>query len=157
KAGTVAAALVEDFSRGTEPLALEICQLAQIAPKSRPGKVGAREGEALYKAIQETKIMGPPTNCNSPIREGLIPKGLEWGGSGAEFYAATTRPPAVYRGIPFQIEVGIAYGGKLPGDQPCDLYRYANRVPLLYQQSACGVTKAVMSAGWRNYGLSQPK
>ena len=34
-----------------------------------------------------------------------------------EFYAAATRPPAVYRGNPFQIEVGLAYGGEAPTRQ----------------------------------------
>src|SRR5690606_35212098 len=32
----------------------------------------------------------------------------------AEFYVAATRPPAVYRGNPFQIEVALAYGGTSP-------------------------------------------
>jgi DNA topoisomerase VI subunit B len=154
---TVSLALQTDFSRVTDKLASEICEKAKISPNAKPQKVATLEAEALYKAMQEVKIMAPPTNCISPIGEELIRRGLESGVEGAEFYAATTRPPAVYRGIPFQIEVGIAYGGKLPGDEPCDLYRFANRVPLLYQQSACGVTKAVMGAGWRNYGLSQPK
>ena len=31
-----------------------------------------------------------------------------------EFYAAATRPPNVYRGNPFQIEVGLAYGATAP-------------------------------------------
>lgn len=158
---TLKEALCEDFSRVSATVADEICQKAEIPPDARPQKVAAHEVESLYKAIQETKIMAPPTNCLSPIGADLIQRGLESGVPGAEFYAATTRPPAVYRGIPFQIEVGIAYGGALSksasADAPCDLYRFANRVPLLYQQSACGISKAVMNAGWRNYGLSQPK
>src|SRR5690606_37276934 len=43
----------------------------------------------------------------------LILKGLHQVVPG-EFYAAATRPPSVYRGNPFQIEVGLAYGGTAP-------------------------------------------
>ncbi|HYV45679.1 MAG TPA: DNA topoisomerase VI subunit B [Myxococcaceae bacterium] len=73
------------------------------------------------------------------------------------FITSVTRPPRVYRGNPFQIEVGLAYGGPLPGDRPVELYRFANRVPLLFQRGACGVTEAVLRTDWRNYELSQPK
>jgi DNA topoisomerase VI subunit B len=63
----------------------------------------------------------------------------------------------VYRGNPFQIEIGIAFGGELPREEPSRVIRFANRVPLLYQQSACCAFKAVAETAWRNYGLSQPK
>ncbi|MEM1013934.1 MAG: DNA topoisomerase VI subunit B, partial [Planctomycetota bacterium] len=72
-------------------------------------------------------------------------------------YTASTRSPAVYRGNPFQIEAAIAYGGDLPGDQQARIIRFANRVPLLYQQSACCAFKSVVETGWKNYGLSQPR
>jgi DNA topoisomerase VI subunit B len=73
------------------------------------------------------------------------------------FIATVTRPPKVYRGNPFQIEVGLAYGGDWPADRSIELYRFANRVPLLFQRSACGMTEAVIKTDWRNYLLSQPK
>ncbi len=37
------------------------------------------------------------------------------------------------------------------------LVRFANRVPLLYQQSACATYKAVSSLNWRQYGLTQTR
>jgi DNA topoisomerase VI subunit B len=76
---------------------------------------------------------------------------------GAEFYAATTRKPAIYRGNPFQIEVGLAWGGRLEADSIARVIRFANRVPLQYQLSACSSTKAVMDVGWKSYGLQQSK
>ena len=33
--------------------------------------------------------------------------------------------------------------------------RFANRVPLLYQQSSCCIFKSVVDTDWRRYGLSQ--
>ena len=73
------------------------------------------------------------------------------------FIATVTRPPKVYRGNPFQVEVGLAYGGSWPADKPIELFRFANRVPLLFQRSACGMTEAIVRTDWRNYLLSQPK
>jgi DNA topoisomerase-6 subunit B len=73
------------------------------------------------------------------------------------FIATVTRPPKVYRGNPFQVEVGLAYGGSWPADKPIELFRFANRVPLLFQRGACGTTEAIVKTDWRNYMLSQPK
>jgi DNA topoisomerase-6 subunit B len=112
--------------------------------------------DKLYRAIQQVKIMNPPTDCISPIGEDLIKAGLKKELE-AEIFIATTRPPSVYRGNPFQIEAGIAYGGKLPADDLAQVLRFANRVPLLYQQSACCIFKTVQSMDWRNYGLEQAR
>ena len=77
---------------------------------------------------------------------------------GHEYVIATvTRPPRVYRGNPFQVEVGLAFGGSWPADKQVELFRFANRVPLLFQRGACGITEAVVKTDWRNYLLSQPK
>jgi len=73
------------------------------------------------------------------------------------FIATVTRPPRVYRGNPFQVEVGLAFGGSWPADKQVELFRFANRVPLLFQRGACGITEAVVKTDWRNYLLSQPK
>jgi DNA topoisomerase-6 subunit B len=70
---------------------------------------------------------------------------------------AVTRPPAIYRGNPFQVECGILYSKELPGDELAKVFRFANRVPLLYQASACAMFKAVVSAPWRSYEVQQAK
>jgi DNA topoisomerase-6 subunit B len=62
----------------------------------------------------------------------------------------------VYSGNPFQVEVGIVYGGCLPKDKQVKILRFTNRIPLLYQQGDCAVTKAIESIDWRRYGLEQP-
>ena len=100
--------------------------------------------------------MGPPTNCLSPIGVKTMLKGLEQGLE-PDFITASSRPPSVYRGRPFVIEAGIAFGGNLPADEPSRVYRFANRVPLQYQQSACASFKAVLEMNWKNYSLQQPR
>ncbi|MEN6495534.1 MAG: DNA topoisomerase VI subunit B [Thermoguttaceae bacterium] len=102
--------LTNSFSRVSPQIAKKICDTAKVSTRANPKRIGRNEADALYKAIQQTKIPAPATDCICPIGEELILKGLHKMVP-AEFYAAATRPPAVYRGNPFVIEVGLAYGG----------------------------------------------
>jgi DNA topoisomerase-6 subunit B len=208
------------FSRVSSNSASEILSKVAWSRKPvRPRALGENRqmAEELHKAIAETKLMSPPTNCLSPIGDELMRKGLvsflnvieSEGESGDEnaqldldsagmkgstrraakaetkpaapvetppfvpdapaeegvekikghnyFIATVTRSPKVYRGNPFQVEVGLAYGGSWPPDKTIELFRFANRVPLLFQRGACGITEAIVRTDWRNYLLSQPK
>jgi DNA topoisomerase-6 subunit B len=149
-------ALQRDFSRVSQKVAGEICAAANLRPESNPRSIAVNEAERLFKAINSVKIMSPPTNCLSPIGEEQVLSGLKKV-IDASFCTAVTRAPSVYRGNPFQVEVGMAYGGSLPADELVDLLRFANRVPLQYQQSGCAITKAVLGVDWRSYGLSQSR
>ena len=153
KARTVKGCLQSDFSRVSARVASEILEKAKVAENARPSRIARDEADRLLHAIQNTKIMNPPTDCISPIGEELIQQGLRR--INADFYTSITRPPSVYRGNPFLIEVGIAYGGDLPEEGAVRLLRYANRVPLLHQQGACAISSAVSETSWKNYGLSQ--
>jgi len=108
---TVAQFLTTKFSRVSSGIARKLCSVAKISTRANTRRIGRKEADALYQAIQATRISPPATDCISPIGEELILKGLHQVVPG-EFYAAATRPPAVYRGNPFQIEVGLAYGGQ---------------------------------------------
>ena len=156
KANTVSGFLQAEFSRVSPAVAKEICDKAMLDMKTKPSKVEVPQVEAMYKAIQTTKIMSPPTDCLIPIGEEALQKGLKKEVA-AEFYTAVTRPPAVYRGNPFQIEVGLAFGGALESEELVKVMRFANRVPLLYQQGSCASYNAVVDTMWRNYGLGQSK
>jgi len=176
KSHTAAGFLATDFCRVSPALADEMCKAAKVSPNTKPREIKNQAAEVLYKTIQTTKIMAPPTNCISPIGERAILSGLYKQIKG-EFYTAVSRPPAVYRGNPFIIEAGLAYGHppenqekprqpampKAEGEHEDDdtelarVIRYANRVPLLYQQSACSTFKAVLSTTWRNYGVTQSR
>jgi len=153
---TLQAFLTQEFSRVGPGTAKDICENAAILPTTKPKDMTREMIEKLVEGIKKTKIIAPPTDCISPIGEDLLEKGLRKE-INAEFYCATTRPPSVYRGNPFIVEAGIAYGGKQPAEEPARLLRYANRVPLLYQQGACAVSKAVLGTGWKNYGLNQSR
>ena len=133
---------------------------------------------------RRSRSLLPCADCVSPIGEQRIAEGLHKEFD-ASFFTVTTRLPAVYRGNPFQIEVGLAYGqaagthlvldeiGHIHkttcqrqnanpeleprADEPAHLLRFANRVPLLYDQEGCAITKAVMETNWHAYGLEQGK
>ena len=145
-----------EFCRVGPNVAKEICSKAGLTDRTWIKAVEHQDAEKLYDAIQKVRIMSPPTNCLVPIGSKSLLAGL-LKEVRAEFFTATCRPPAVYRGNPFQIEVGLAYGGSLPGDDHARILRFANRVPLLYQQSACCSFKAAIEASWKNYGLTQPR
>ena len=154
KARTIASFLTNDFSRIGTGTAKEVCKMAGIDPKISPKRVEIADSEKIFKALQKAKLMRPPLDCLSPLGEDLLIKGLKKEFN-AEFYSAITRPPEVYRGNPFQVECGIAYGGEISPDSQVKLLRVSNRVPLLYQEGDCAITKAVVSTDWKRYGLQQ--
>lgn len=98
------------FSRMSPAISKVVCDQAKVSIRTAPAKLEREEVERIYKAIQTTKIPNPSTDCLSPIGEELLLKALHQVIPG-EFYTAATRPPAVYRGNPFQVEVALAYGG----------------------------------------------
>lgn len=133
----------------------EICKAAGLDTEMLPSELTRDQTKKLLDAFKKVKIMAPPTDCLSPIGEELIYKGLEKEFN-VDFIATTTRSPSVFSGNPFVVEVGIAYGGVLQKDDRIDIMRFANRVPLLYQQGGCASTHAVEGIKWKQYGLNQP-
>ncbi len=143
------------FSRIGSQTAKEICKKAGIAPEADPHILKLEEAKRLHEAFTKVKILAPPTDCLSPITEELIRKGIAKEHT-VDFIETTTRPASVHSGHPFLVEAGIAYGGNLPKEEKVELLRFANRVPLLYQQGACAITHAVENINWKNYSLERP-
>ena len=183
---TLSQFLVDEFSCVGRKTALNIIEQAgkPLSDRSYPRHIARVQATALHRAIQKTHVLAPRADCIVPIGEKQLLEGLHKE-LAANFYTVATRPAAAYRGNPFQVEVAIAYGrpdevgievdesghmhernvqeksiaeqliaGK---DEPVRLLRFANRVPLLYQQSSCAITKAAMQTNWHAYGLHQQK
>jgi len=178
--------LENEFSRVGRKTAREIVKHTRhrLTERSLPKRIAHVQAQALYRAIKKVPVTAPRTDCIVPIGEARLYEGMHKE-IDAGFYIVKTRPPAVYRGNPFQVEVGLAWGrpggaglavdagGRihkaahhqrdasealaLKADEPARLLRFANRVPLLYQQDGCAITKAVLQTNWRSYGLQQPK
>ncbi|MFC1787232.1 DNA topoisomerase VI subunit B, partial [Halobacteriota archaeon] len=132
----------------------DICKAAAIDLDEIPANLSHDQAKHLLGAFRKVRIQAPPTDCLSPIGEDQIHKGL-----GKEYYvdfvSTTTRAATVHSGNPFIVEAGIAFGGSLHKDDRIEILRFANKVPLLYQQGGCAITHAIGNVNWRNYELNQ--
>ncbi len=147
--------LKHNFSGVSSRAAKEILGIADIEEGRTPKRIKPEEAKAMITAFQTVKLLKPPMDCLSPIEDLLIKKGLSKA-IDSRFASTVTRDPAVSQGNPFQIEVGLVFGGDLSSEGPIEILRFANRVPLMYQQGGCLLTKALEAVNWKSYGLEQP-
>ncbi|MFA7236836.1 MAG: DNA topoisomerase VI subunit B [Phycisphaeraceae bacterium] len=154
--GTLYNFLQEKFSRISPGKAGDFCKAIGAHSRTKVGDVTPAQVEKLFKEFGEARLPPPPTDCLAPIGVRQLLAGMLKGVK-AEFYAASSRSPEIYSGRPFQIEAAIAFGGELPSNETARVIRFANRVPLLFQQSGCSSFKSVIETGWRNYNLTQPR
>ena len=155
---TVGEFLQHDLAGVSPRAAREILSAAGLKSPSRTADVHGESLENLLAAMHSVTLVAPTAESLSPIGPMLIKRGLRnvLGEVRPEFYAPpVSRPPRIRAGFPFLVEVGLVYGGGLPAEQPVQLLRFANRVPLLFQQGACAITNAVQNLEWRRYGLEQ--
>jgi DNA topoisomerase-6 subunit B len=156
KSSTLKAFLKTEFVRVGDKKADEVLKKTNIQPTKKPQSLNRDEIAELIDAFKSTDFLPPPTDCLSPIGDKNIMRSLinkykvEWA-------YAVTRKPKVFSGNPFLVEVGIGYGGELRGDEKVRVIRFANKIPLLYSQGGCALTKAVENVNWKSYGLSQSK
>lgn len=135
--------------------AREILSKSELDESRQPRRIRAEEAQKVLDSFQKVKLLNPPTDCLSPIEDLLIKKGLSKA-IDSRFASTATREPRVSQGNPFQVEVGLVFGGDLGSDSPIEILRFANRVPLMYQQGGCLLTKAIEAVDWKRYGLDQP-
>ena len=143
------------FSAMSNSRCEEVISLAGLDATRKPASLKPDDVNSLLAAFSKVRLPSPPTDCLSPIEDLLIKKGLSKA-IDSRFVSTVTREPRVTNGNPFQVEVGLIFGGDLPGDQPIQVLRFANRVPLMYQQGGCLLTKALESVDWKRYGLDHP-
>jgi len=147
--------LVNGFSRVGKKTAQEMCDKSGLKATAKVKGLTAEELKNLLAAMQSVAVPAPPTTqCLSPIGEDLIRRGLDKEFQ-MDFVAARTRPSSVYSGHPFAVEAAIGYGGKLPPEGNAVILRFANRVPLMYQQGACAITECISNVNWKSYNISQ--
>ena len=135
-----------------------VLEKARLSPIVRPQDITRIEAKGMINAFKTTSIRTPTSGVLVPIGPKLIKLGLKQvlDEYRPDFYTLPiSRSPSVFSGTPFLVEVGMVYGGNLPKDQPVQILRFANRVPLLYQAGGCAITKAIQGINWRQYGLEQ--
>ncbi len=146
--------LTSEFTRVSPRGGKEIVSRSSLSERMRPRSLKLEQIRSLYETLQSMNFMAPPMDCLSPIGDTLVRKGLRKE-IDSKFAFTVTRDPKVFRGTPFQVEAGIVYGGELAPGEPVKILRFANRVPLLYQQGGCVITHAIERINWRPYGFEQ--
>jgi len=152
--------LKSELSRVSDGKIDEIRKLAKTVDfEMNPKELTHQQAEEIVNAFKKVKFMAPSTEGLVPIGEAQMEKSLK-GILEPEFYSVVERRPAVYQGgIPFQVEVGLAYSGKA-GHQGTDnttkaeTVRFANRVPLTFDTGGCAITQAVKTVEWKRYNIS---
>lgn len=114
--------------------------------------------KSIYAAVQATQLMAPSTQSVVSIGEDAMSLSVERLGE-IDFFAVSTRKPTICDFKPIQVEVAIARvsGGSAESDEPVQVLRFANRVPLQFDKASCAIVKAINTVNWRSYGLRQPK
>jgi DNA topoisomerase-6 subunit B len=114
--------------------------------------------KAIYAAVHATTLMAPSTQSVISIGEDAMSLSVERLGE-IDFFAVATRKPTICDFKPIQVEIAIArvHGGSSESDEPVQVLRFANRVPLQFDKAACAIVKAITTVNWRAYGLRQPK
>jgi len=158
KRSTLTEFLTKDLQGVSQRAARDVCARGSFKGNENPSSIQGDAQERLLASLHDVPLVSPSADCLSPIGSMLIKRGLRnvLGDLRPEFFAPpVSRPPKVRGGFPFMVEVGLVYGGGLPPDQPVQILRFANRVPLLFQQGACAITNAIANLDWRRYGLEQ--
>ena len=149
------------FSRMSDKVIVDMFK-AQNLPRGLLDKgtesISDEQLKAVYAAVQATQLMAPSTQSVVSIGEDAMSLSVERLGA-IDFFAVATRKPTICDFKPIQVEVAIAriHGGGIDSDEPVQVLRFANRVPLQFDKAACAIVKAITTVNWRSYGLRQPK
>lgn len=144
--------LTTNFQKVGAKTAKEILELAGLPLTMNTKKLKHEDVTKLIEAIKKYK------NFRAPDASTLSPIGIDFLKAGIikefqpEFIEVVQRPPSAYSGFPFIVEVALAYGGKIPISDTYQLYRFANKIPLLYDERADVSWKVVFEKiNWNNY------
>ncbi len=127
--------MYNNFHRVGERTARKFLDFVKLDPLQEPVKLSNDETVTMARALHQFgEFLAPDAACLSPLGESLLGAGIRKELQ-PEFFAVTTRPPSAYSGYPFITEVGVAYGGKVL-TSGLKLFRFANRIPLLYDEAS---------------------
>jgi len=144
--------LTKRFQRVGPTTAIKFAEFAKLKPEKRMGTLTNQELVNLSDALQKfDDFMAPDSSCLAPLGAEPLEKGIKKFFN-PDFTAVVQRPASAYSGFPFIIEMGIAYGGDIKSGGP-HVYRYANRIPLLYDEGSDVVIKVVNETDWGRYKI----
>ncbi|MFB5614076.1 MAG: DNA topoisomerase VI subunit B [Candidatus Nitrosomaritimum yanchengensis] len=147
---TLTSFLNKRFQRVGPTTAVKFAEFAGFKPEKRIGSMTNQELVQLSDALQKfDDFMSPDPSCLAPLGEEPLEKGMRKFFN-PDFLAVIQRSASAYSGFPFIVEMGIAYGGDI-STRGIKVYRYANRIPLLYDEGSDVVLKVVNDIDWSRY------
>jgi DNA topoisomerase-6 subunit B len=154
--------LKRGFSRVSEKTLEELRATKKVPPGILDRNIESlseTDFKLLFAAIQDLKLLAPSTGSVLAIGEEGLALSIRRLGD-IDFFAVLSRKPTICDFKPVQVEVAIARlrqrGGE-DNEEPVQVLRFANRVPLQFDKAACAIVKAINSVTWRSYGIRQPK
>ncbi|MEX0763882.1 MAG: DNA topoisomerase VI subunit B [Nitrosopumilaceae archaeon] len=142
--------LTKRFQRVGPTTADKFAEFAKFKAEKRIGSMTNEELVKLSDALQKfEEFLSPDPSCLAPLGEEPLSKGI-MKFFNPEFAAVIQRSASAYSGFPFIVEMGIAYGGDIP-PKGIQVYRFANRIPLLYDEGSDVVLKVVNELDWTRY------
>jgi DNA topoisomerase-6 subunit B len=146
--------LKNHFHRVGEITAQKFLEFSSISPSKNPKKLTHEEIVRLMHMLKRYKDFLPPdASCLSPLGEDLLKAGI-LKELKPEFVVVHQRKPATYAGHPFIVEAGLAYGGEILKRGNFIVYRFANRIPLLYDEASDVSVRVITAMNWRRYKVS---
>ncbi|MEK0319996.1 MAG: hypothetical protein QQN61_02745 [Nitrosopumilus sp.] len=145
--------LTKRFQRIGPTTAIKFAEFAKFKPEKRVGTMTNQELVHLSNALQKFEdFMAPDSSCLAPLGAEPLEKGIKKFFN-PDFTAVVQRPASAYSGFPFIVEMGIAYGGDIT-TRGIKVYRFANRIPLLYDEGSDVVLKVVNEIDWKRYKVN---
>lgn len=149
---SLATFLTKRFQRVGPTTATKFCEFAGLKPETRIGSMTNQELVKLSDSLQKYEdFLSPDPSCLAPLGETPLEKGIKKYFN-PDFLSVIQRPASAYSGFPFIVEMGIAYGGQIPSSG-IQVYRFANRIPLLYDEGSDVVLKVVNETDWARYKI----
>ncbi len=155
KEDTLKKFMSKNFHRVGKNVAEAFLRYAGFDPDLNPKELSNEDITRLGSAMHSySRFLPPDSRCLSPIGEELLLAGIQKELE-AEFATVAQRPPSAYSGFPFIVEVGLAYGGR-NAEPGLKLLRFANRIPLLYDEGSDVAWKVVNEEiDWKRYKIPQ--
>jgi DNA topoisomerase-6 subunit B len=142
------------FHRISERVAHLFLEFAGISENKNPKRLKPQQIVMLVRMMKKfDDFRSPDASCLSPLGEELLKAGI-LKELKPEFIAVSQRKPSAYSGHPFIVETAIAYGGNIPKKNDIVVYRFANRIPLLYDEASDVSMRVIRSMNWRRYKVT---
>ncbi len=149
---TLTSFLTKRFQRVGPTTAVKFAEFAGFKPEKRMGTFTNQELVKLSDSLQRFEdFMSPDPTCLAPLGAEPLEKGMQKFFN-PDFLEVVQRPASAYSGFPFVVEMGIAYGGEIES-KGTKVYRFANRIPLLYDEGSDVVLKVVNDTDWSRYKI----